>query len=307
MAKGAERPVSRPTRPARRREAPDQLPRQNERSPRRRRLTIAGLVVGGVLVVIVGIVVSGLRWANGSGEKTVPAEPALVRTLTTIPASTFDQVGAGKVDTLPTQITGQPALTEDGKPHVLYVGAEYCPFCAAERWAVVAALSRFGTFSHLGQTTSARADVYPETATLSFHGSRYHSRYLAFTGYELWSNQVQGTSYAPLDTMSTDDSAVYNKYDGPPYLSSRNSIPFLDLGGRYVSQGASYSPGLLGGLDHVQIAQAIADPSTDISHAVLGTANTITAALCQQTHDQPADVCHSSGVTAAADTLGSAS
>src|SRR6202043_382420 len=51
----------------------------------------------------------------------------------------------------------------DGKPEILYVGAEYCPYCAAQRWAVVTALSHFGTFSGLGTTTSSASDVDPNT------------------------------------------------------------------------------------------------------------------------------------------------
>src|SRR5438876_6623085 len=38
---------------------------------------------------------------------------------------------------------------DHGKPVVLYVGAQYCPFCAAERWALVLALSRFGHWAGL--------------------------------------------------------------------------------------------------------------------------------------------------------------
>ena len=65
-----------------------------------------------------------------------------------------------------------------GKPRVLYVGAEYCPYCAAQRWAVAAALSRFGTFADLSETASATDDIHPDTATLSFHGSSYTSEYV---------------------------------------------------------------------------------------------------------------------------------
>ena len=31
-----------------------------------------------------------------------------------------------------------------GKCLVFFMGAEFCPFCAAERWAIVGALDRFG-------------------------------------------------------------------------------------------------------------------------------------------------------------------
>ncbi len=53
-------------------------------------------------------------------------------------------------------------LVKDGKPEVLYIGA-YCPFCAAERWAAIVALSRFGTFSVLRTVHSSSTDVDAST------------------------------------------------------------------------------------------------------------------------------------------------
>jgi hypothetical protein len=264
----------------------------------------AGVFVGLVAVVLAMLVFLGLRWSNGSGVPTRPLDPAVLNALEGVPAGAFDAVGTGQVDATPSLLKGAPALTADGKPRVLYVGAEYCPFCAAERWAVVVALSRFGRFTGLGETTSAHADVHPDTPTLSFHGATYHSRYVAFSGYELQSNQVDGTSYAPLDTVPSADQKVFATYDRSPYLDNKGAIPFLDLGGRYAAQGSSYDPGLLAGLDHLQVAHAIGDPRTEVSRAVLGTANIISAALCQQTGQQPASVCGSSGVAAAAAKLG---
>ena len=79
-----------------------------------------------------------------------------------------------------------------GKPELLYIGAEYCPFCAAQRWAMVAALSRFGTFSNLSLTHSASADVYPDTPTFSFYQSTYSSKYLTFTSVETNTNEPSG-------------------------------------------------------------------------------------------------------------------
>ena len=55
------------------------------------------------------------------------------------------------------------------------MGAEYCPYCAAERWAMAVALSRFGTFSDLRLIHSSSADIYPNTPTLSFYRSSYAS------------------------------------------------------------------------------------------------------------------------------------
>ena len=63
--------------------------------------------------------------------------------------------------------------------------------------------------------------------------------------------------------------------------------------------GASYSPQVLQGKTQTQIATALADPNSPIAKAVDGTANLITAAICQITDGQPAAVCQSAGVTTA--------
>ncbi len=44
------------------------------------------------------------------------------------------------------------------------MGAEYCPFCAAQRWAMVNAFSRFGTFTGLTTTHSSSTDTDAEHA-----------------------------------------------------------------------------------------------------------------------------------------------
>ena len=61
-----------------------------------------------------------------------------------------------------------PPLTVDGKPGIVFVSEESCPFCAAERWSLAVALSHFGSWSQLGVTKFAATDVFPNTATLSF-------------------------------------------------------------------------------------------------------------------------------------------
>jgi hypothetical protein len=100
-----------------------------------------------------------------------------------VPAATFDAVGAGTAAGLDT-VAGQPALTTGGKPEVLFIGGEYCPFCAAERWALAAALSRSGTLSGLSLIHSSPTDVYANTPTLSFAKASYTSKYLAFVPVE---------------------------------------------------------------------------------------------------------------------------
>jgi len=105
-----------------------------------------------------------------------------------------------------------------------------------------------------------------------------------------------------LDTPSSADEALLKKYDYPPYVSSGSagSIPFVDIGGKYLISGASYDPALLAGKTQAEVAAAMKDPTTDIAKAVDGTANVITAALCQLTNNAPDNVCSSAGVKAGA-------
>ena len=194
---------------------------------------------------------------------------------------------------------GVPALTQDGKPEVLYVGAEYCPYCASQRWPLIVALSRFGTFNGLGLATSSSTDVFPDTPTFTFHGAEYSSEVLTFTGVEEATN-----TGAPLETPTTRVQALLQTYDAAPYTTSPGAIPFLMVGNRYVQIGASFPPDALVGRTQVEIASGLADPSADPAAAdILGAANVMTAAICQLTGGAPSNVCQSPAVTRAAQTL----
>ena len=254
-----------------------------------------------VLVIVAAFVVVKVSSSSSkpkSGRPTVTAAATVVQQVTNVPLSTLNAVGVGSV-TPPKTITGA-ALTENGKPEVLYVGGEFCPYCAAERWGVAIALSRFGTLSGLGQTTSSPSDVFPSTASLSFHGATLASSSIAFTGKEIYSNQASGSGYAALDTLTTAQQAILTKYDAPPYVSSgsKGSIPFVDIGGKYMISGASFSPQVLHGLTHAQIAAALSDPTSTVAKNIDATANLVTAAICQSTGLKPVAVCSASGVQA---------
>jgi hypothetical protein len=281
---------------ARRREIAERQKREARRRLLLRILLPVALVVAVVAVLVVVKVTTGGSKDAPAGVVASGAAPAsVVQLVTTVPASAFDAAGSGGSTVKgPTPVSGGTALTEDGKPRVLYVGGEFCPYCAAERWVVVAALSRFGTFTGLGQTNSAGDDVYPNTATLTFHGSTYTSQYLVFDGYETTDRE-----HNPLDTLPAADDALLQKID------SGGSIPFQDLGGKFSQVGASYDPQLLADKTHQAIAQAVADPKSEIGKVVLAAANQYTARLCQLTGGQPGAVCTSAGVTAATSALGS--
>ncbi len=255
----------------------------------RNRVLLASGAVVVVIAVVVGFIVfkTNSKSPTSSGASNGPTGTALsqvVAETTSVPASTLEAVGAGSVTTPPKAVTGSP-LTSGGKPETLYIGAEYCPYCAFERWGMVVALSRFGTFSGLHTVHSSSTDVYPNTPTFTFYGSSYTSKYVTFTPVEETTNIPRGNGYTPLQTPTAAQQALMAQYN------SSGSIPFVDFGNKYTIVGASASPQVLAGKSWPTIASSLHDPASPIAQAVLGTANYMTAALCKTTNDQPATVC----------------
>ena len=65
----------------------------------------------------------------------------------------------------------------------------------------------------------------------------------------------------------------------------------MDFGNKYLIAGASYNPGVLAGLSWATIGADLSNPNSAVAKAVDGTANYITAAICQLTGNQPASAC----------------
>lgn len=227
--------------------------------------------------------------AGGVGSGAVAAPAAVLHAVTSVDGATLRAVGVPAGLTGPTKIADAraPLVGPDGKPEVLYVGAEYCPYCAEQRWALVVALSQFGSFSGLEQTHSSSGDIYPSTATLSFYGSRFTSSDLNFRSVELATNQEVGGRYPALQDLTSGQQSVLDTYDRPPYTSQAGAIPFIDVDNRFVMIGASYDPAVLQEESVAQIAAALSRPSSAIARAVDGTANLIVAAISHATGLQP--------------------
>jgi thiol-disulfide isomerase/thioredoxin len=272
----------------------------HQRAQRRNRLLIAGGAIVVVVAVVLALVL--LQGGNSGSSSTAggPAGPtgasltALTNQVTSVPAATLDQVGGGTVTAPPTTISGA-ALTSGGKPEMLYIGAEYCPYCAAERWGMIVALSRFGTFKGLATIRSAAAngagtaEPFPSTPTFTFANASYTSKYLTFTSVEEFTNIPDKSTggYTTLQTPTAEQQALIQKYDA----ANQGAIPFIDYGNKFMSVGASYNPGVLSGLSWSQIADDLSTPSSAVAQGVLGTANYATAAICGLTGDQPATAC----------------
>jgi hypothetical protein len=271
-----------PARAARRRVA-----WQQATAAKRRRATSAAYgAIALALALFAGMILA--KAATSTHTSTTAAQVAastatttqVVRTVTALPESVFAAVGDGGTANQAQAVTGAPALNLGGKPEVLYLGAEYCPYCAAQRWPLVLALSRFGTFTGLALTESSGTDVYPDTNTFTFLHATYRSDYLALTTVE-----ISDRDQAPLQTPTAAQQQLLDTY-------GQGGIPFIDLGGAIVLRSSGYDPQLLAGKNWSAIAQTLTgDPSSPVTRAVIGTANRITAQLCALTHGQPASVC----------------
>ena len=278
------------------------------RRPPRRSRSGAYTAITVVVAVILAIVVFSIYRHVGAASGEVPASAA-VEQVENVPASVLHTVGAGRaVSLVPVALpAGTPANTQDGKPVVLYIGAEFCPFCATQRWPVIVALSRFGSFTNLqGMESAGGGESYPKTQTFTFHGATYTSDLLKLQAVETNTNQpsLTGLGYTSLDQPTAAQQALLVRYDRAPYTDEAGAIPFLLIGNRFVSVGASYDPALLQGKSRDQIAAALSDPTSSIAQSVDGSANAITAAICIVTHNEPSKVCTDPAVVALAAKLG---
>lgn len=272
-----------------------------------------------VVVVIATIVILKVTKKTADAAGASPTSAAMVAELTQIPASVFNAVGI-KSSTAPvatpTALKGQTLLTSTvgGKalPEVLYMGAEFCPYCAAQRWSTIIALSRFGTWSNLHNMTSSASDSYASTPTFTFYQAGYSSKYVAFASVEEFTNvpdPAAGFNGYPLQTPTKAEQAIITKYDTPTYvpgMSKQNegAIPFMSFANQFLISGSTYTPQLLVGSTRDQIASGLSSPSSPITQAIIASANYQTATICHLTKQQPAAVCTSSGVRAAAKVLG---
>jgi len=257
------------------------------RAEQRRRLLIVGGSVGLVLVIVVALlVVNGLRKPSSPHIHSGILPTAVARNVTNVPDSTLASVSMGSVPTsgLPIKPIKDAALTSAGKPEMLYIGAEFCPYCAAMRWSMAVALSKFGTFGPLQGIHSAPSpEAYPSTATLTFRSQRYSSPYLTLTAIE-----HQKVNHQTLQPVSKAQEALWVKYgstsQGPGY-------PFIDFANKTVISGPLFSPQVLQGLSWAQIASKLKNPNDPVAKAVDGAANYITASICKMTGDKPGNVC----------------
>jgi hypothetical protein len=286
---------------------------------RRGRLALAGACA---LLLIAGGTLAGLRLSSaGPGDSALNR---LITEVTTVPvsaagsggaaayqgalpaassgpnsATSFAAVsaGSGSILLFNGYATAAPAntrpLTSAGKPEVLYVATEYCPFCAAQSWPLIIALSHFGQFSGLNVSRSPTFEGIAPVDGWTFYGSSYTSRYLAFAPVETYSNVLVSptanpadrTSYRKLQSLTPAEQAAFHQLD------VGGQTPFTDFGGKFSETGSAIVPATLTGLSWTQIAAGLRRPGSTPGVAILDSASVLTAELCQLTGNRPAAAC----------------
>jgi hypothetical protein len=262
-----------------------------------------------IAVAVVVIVVAAFLIYNASGGNSgsltnltkydnLPVPASLMQELN-VSNNVSNAVGIGEAITSNIQLINGTKTLVNGKPLLLYIGAEYCPYCGFQRWAMIVALQRFGTFTGVSYMTSSSKDIDPNTPTYSFYGSSYSSSYITFVPVELTTNkEISADTYQPLQYPNASENATLAKFD------SSGGIPFLFFGNETVIDGVLYNnPGILNSNWSV-IAKQIQNSSTLQSQAVVGAANLITVQICQMDNNQPSKVCTQPYVTTIEKDLG---
>jgi thiol-disulfide isomerase/thioredoxin len=269
---------------------------------RRQRLIISTIII---TVLAVGIVAGIILLTPKTPPSPLigqPISPTMNNYLAGVTNKTLATVGSGTGVTAMQQISGYSSLTFNGKPEFLYVGAEYCPYCAAERWSMIVALSRFGTFTGLEYMMSTDTDVYPNTPTFTFINAQYNSPYISFVSVE-----TRDRNNKPLQSLTSDQNNIVNTIDCPTLGSNQQcgGLAFIDIANKWIMGGAHAGAQFqafgsttceyfCGQGNWTQMGSQLDNPISAVAQAVDGAANTIITAICNVDGGQPNSLCSQS-------------
>ncbi len=258
------------------------------------------IILGIMVIVAVALILIALQGSQSTALASYDNKPVPQGILSelAVPSSVSNNIGMGLVQGEPSKINSSSPLQSGGKPLILYMGAEYCPYCAAERWPMIIALMRFGTFSNLHLMTSSASDAFPSTPTFTFYNSTYTSQYIRFVSVEMTENKLVNGTYPTLQNPNNTENNIMKIYDVPTQTCPYGGcIPFIDFANKSVQIGASYNPQILTSLDWNQIAGNLSNSSNVQTRYIIGTANLFTAEICTLTNNTPTSVCSEPYVT----------
>jgi thiol-disulfide isomerase/thioredoxin len=238
----------------------------------KRRQRIRNLTIIATVVVIIVSLIVGFYIALGTGSTGldkydgVAVSSADMATLYQVSHAAFGPSGSGLLVSSGSAANLQTAsgapFTDNGKPVVVYIGADFCPYCAAERWALVISLSRFGNFSNLHYMTSANDEG--DYATFTFSGSTYSSKYISFQPFE-----QETRDQSQKDSVPSNYTAEFD-----------NSYPYVNFGNSFILHTLIPDPQILSNKNWTQIFTDIST-SDSSGQTIQEGANAITALICK--------------------------
>ncbi len=279
-AGGPNRPPGRPG-PANRNNPKGRQARQAAQRRNRHYAIAAVVVVVAIVALVVGI---GVSSSGSSGPPRQPISAADQTQLENIPVATLVAATTKGISLQYATTAAGGTLTSAGKPELLFVGAEFCPICAAQRWPMTIALMKFGTFTNLQTTHSAKADG--NAGTLSYYGSTYSSPYLTFNANELYTNQPSGSYYKTLDKLTPAETAVWTANQ-----PSSQTFPFIDFAGKATLQTAQYNPETIYNMSFSDILSSVGSNDNTVGASIDASSAVFIKYLCGMTNDQPQNVC----------------
>lgn len=175
-------------------------------------------------------------------------------------------------------------IKRDGKLFVFFMGAEYSPYCAAERWAIVRALQKFGQWSGLNQTMSAaRDEQFLNLPTYDFTEATYTSTHVEFV-----SRETKDREFKPLQKLLKTEEKLVHKYN------PKKEIPFLLIGGRFMQIGSGFTPKIFIGHTFRQTETELKKTESEIRKIIDEEASYIAALLCAA--GLPPELCKETGL-----------
>jgi len=174
-------------------------------------------------------------------------------------------------------------MRRGGKLFVFFMGAEYCPYCAAERWAIVRSLQKFGQWDGLKQTISAaRDEPFLNLPTYDFTKATYTSPHIEFVARE-----IQDREFKPLDKILKTEEKLLRKFN------PKKEIPFLLIAGRFAQIGSGFTPKIFIGHTFRQTETELKKVESEIRKTIDEEANIISALLCAS--GLPPELCKETG------------
>jgi len=243
---------------------------------KRRRSPWTWVTLAAVGVALLTIVVVAVTRSGGAGSSSAPvAEGAL------LPRSNR-AIAPGVLQSIH-QVSATPRV-ENGKPIVFFMGGQFCPFCAADRWAFVKATSRFGTWGNLRPLSSQRG----QTATTACRPTTWVDASYQSDLLSMHHKEVADTDGNQLQSLEGVEQDFVNQYD------PSGGFPFMVVSGSpgQFTVGLAYSPALIQGQSFDALRAAVdSDADTPAVKAIDDEADAITALLCRTTGGKPGNVC----------------